>query len=129
MVSRHSSCIELNFLPTASNHQTQPSLSVSLQACLHFPWSCPAAKNIFLPLRPERQCDHLSIYRFSASHSVLTRAAHTDRAGVERGSPEKQSRPNDTVARPQCRTEAPCAQRDKLYSMKLEAVKNVKRAA
>ena len=91
MVSWHSSCIALNFLPTASNHQTLSSLPVSLQPCLHFPWSCPAAKNIFLPLRPEHQHDHLSIYRLSASHSVLTSAAHTDRSGVERGSPERQS--------------------------------------
>lgn len=49
----------------------------------------PTAQNIFLPLRPERREDHTYLFTDSfASHCVLTSATHTDRSGVERGSPE-----------------------------------------
>lgn len=72
-----------NFLPTVTNHQTHSSFPVSPKSCLHFPWSYPAAKNIFL-------ChDHTSLFTdFSASHSVLTKMRHTNSTGVERGSSE-----------------------------------------
>lgn len=93
--SWHHFCTETNFIPTAANHQTQASPPASQS---DFPWSCPAAENIFLPLRPERCLDHTSLFtELSASHSVLTRTTHTDRSGVERGSPEGRARPNDTV--------------------------------
>ncbi len=99
MASWHNFCTELNFLPTATNHQTRSSLPVSLKSCLYFPRSCHAANNTFLPLRPESCLDHTSLFTdFSASHCVLTRMTHTDGSGVERGSPEGRAQPNDTVA-------------------------------
>lgn len=72
-----------NFLPTVTNHQTHSSFPVSPKSCLHFPWSYPAAKNVFL-------ChDHTSLFTdLSASHSVLTKMRHTNSTGVERGSSE-----------------------------------------
>jgi len=41
------------------------------------------------PLRPQCCSDHTFLFQdFLASHSVLTRKAHTDSGGVQRGSPE-----------------------------------------
>lgn len=87
--------------------------------------------NILPTWRLEHRHDHTYLFTdCSASHSVLTRTTHTHKQiWCGRRKSCRQGWLNDRLARPQWRNYAPCEQEDKLWSMKSEAVKNVRRAA